>query len=56
MGRSAAAEFAIEDDEDDEKMEGRKEVKLLNARKIMFATTTRVDTPDITYPLFLLFS
>ena len=36
MGRSAAAEFAIEDDDDDEKMEGRKEVKLLNARKIMF--------------------
>ena len=36
MGRCAAAEFAIEDDDDDEKTEERKDVKLLNARQIMF--------------------
>jgi len=36
MGRGGASEYALEDDDDDEKMEGRKEVKLKNARKIMF--------------------
>jgi hypothetical protein len=34
MGRGGASEYALEDDDDDEKMEGRKEVNLKNARKI----------------------